>query len=781
MATPIRVTVFRGDERVLEEVFARDLLKIGRLASAHVKLEDPTVARIHAVLEASGAGYNLIDMGSPDGTRVNDAKVSKASVRDGDIVTVGPYRMQLTWAAQSEAAAPRTNPPPPPSGTGDVEPDMFVDVAVGPTSRPTSGIQSGFGAVPSTSPSASAPASSPAAPWSAQPVSGFSGSTAGTAQSIPPAATAPASAPRVAPGSGITVSPVASASSGSGPAPTSSATGAAPDPSASAALSGGDIAFEPAAPSSEPAVGAMPTGPGRAVSVTPADTRVGTARASVAPPVPGFDVGAATRSDVSTGSAWGSVPDNLASVRVPSNERALEIRTVWRGDVVLDTLTVFDQPRVTLGDERKVAGWGPFQKIERCDVEVPSRGLPAASFVLAESQATGAAEYRLNLPRGTTGHIDRVNGTHRNLDDVLRAGGATDPSFVAYDLQAEETVFVHLGDITLQIRYVRRAAVPLLPWSERISYEYLNTFILVLFFHVVSIGSFLATPQTQRNLEEDVYRAVNRFAQIRLTAEERRKQQQNMLAQLKSGERAAKAAGKEGKAGRRDAKPDSRGRRAVKGKPDDKQQAQAALQKLFGSNTQGAVAGIFGSGGLGGELESALGGVTGARVGDQKGLGGLGLRGSGPGGGGQSYTTAGTGPLGTKGRGGGGSGDYGVGAGSMGEKKDRGVTIYTDKVTIRGSLPKEIIRRVIKQHLPQIRYCYEKELVRSPGIFGKVSTEFIISAQGSVSTARIDQTTLDNAAVEQCIAQKIRTWRFPKPKGGGIVVVKYPFVLKQSG
>ena len=157
------------------------------------------------------------------------------------------------------------------------------------------------------------------------------------------------------------------------------------------------------------------------------------------------------------------------------------------------------------------------------------------------------------------------------------------------------------------------------------------------------------------------------------------------------------------------------------------------------------------------------------------------MRGSGPGGGGQSYTTAGTAPIGTKGKGGGGGGGYGDGAGSLGRKKDRSITIYTDKVTIRGSLPKEVIRRVIKQHLPQIRYCYEKELLRSPGIFGKVSTQFVISGAGTVSTAKVAETTLNNRAVESCITQKIRTWRFPKPKGGGIVVVKYPFVLKQSG
>ena len=40
---------------------------------------------------------------------------------------------------------------------------------------------------------------------------------------------------------------------------------------------------------------------------------------------------------------------------------------------------------------------------------------------------------------------------------------------------------------------------------------------------------------------------------------------------------------------------------------------------------------------------------------------------------------------------------------------------------------------------------------------------------------------MKNANVENCLASRIKTWVFPKPKGGGIVIVNYPFVFKQSG
>jgi len=34
---------------------------------------------------------------------------------------------------------------------------------------------------------------------------------------------------------------------------------------------------------------------------------------------------------------------------------------------------------------------------------------------------------------------------------------------------------------------------------------------------------------------------------------------------------------------------------------------------------------------------------------------------------------------------------------------------------------------------------------------------------------------LRNPTMEVCINQRIRRWVFPEPKGGGIVIVKYPF------
>jgi hypothetical protein len=38
-----------------------------------------------------------------------------------------------------------------------------------------------------------------------------------------------------------------------------------------------------------------------------------------------------------------------------------------------------------------------------------------------------------------------------------------------------------------------------------------------------------------------------------------------------------------------------------------------------------------------------------------------------------------------------------------------------------------------------------------------------------------------NASVDGCIARAVQRMLFPKPKGGGIVIVSYPFVLRTPG
>ena len=61
---------------------------------------------------------------------------------------------------------------------------------------------------------------------------------------------------------------------------------------------------------------------------------------------------------------------------------------------------------------------------------------------------------------------------------------------------------------------------------------------------------------------------------------------------------------------------------------------------------------------------------------------------------------------------------------------------------MRGALDPEVVRRVVRRHRAQIKYCYELELLRTPGLEGKVQVQWVIGPDGRVSRTKISGTTM---------------------------------------
>jgi outer membrane biosynthesis protein TonB len=89
----------------------------------------------------------------------------------------------------------------------------------------------------------------------------------------------------------------------------------------------------------------------------------------------------------------------------------------------------------------------------------------------------------------------------------------------------------------------------------------------------------------------------------------------------------------------------------------------------------------------------------------------------------------------------------------------------------------DVIRRILREHIPQFRYCYQKELDRKAGrdVSGTIGLIFTIGASGSVSKAGVDQTSGLPGNVKKCVVRVLKGIRFPRPLGGGKVDVKQPF------
>ncbi len=187
---------------------------------------------------------------------------------------------------------------------------------------------------------------------------------------------------------------------------------------------------------------------------------------------------------------------------------------------------------------------------------------------------------------------------------------------------------------------------------------------------------------------------------------------------------------------------------------------------------------------LGADPLNALGALMGDQTGANFGFGGLGPNGTGRGGGGTGLGTIGQGRLGTIGHGAGtGPGNgYGDGVGDFGGRPHGAVPhIRTGEADVHGSLSREVIRRTIRRHVNEVRFCYEQELSQRPDLAGRVTVTFIISQTGAVMSSGVQSSTLSNSIVEGCIVQAVRRWTFPAPDGGGVVGVNYPFVLDSTG
>jgi hypothetical protein len=93
-----------------------DVTTIGRGRGVDIRLDDPSVSRLHAEIVRRGPYVYIVDMGlSRNGTRVNGRPIARRVLEDGDVVSFGTARCRM-------GGIPRE----------DVDPDVEVRRAVAP-------------------------------------------------------------------------------------------------------------------------------------------------------------------------------------------------------------------------------------------------------------------------------------------------------------------------------------------------------------------------------------------------------------------------------------------------------------------------------------------------------------------------------------------------------------------------------------------------------------------------------------------------------------------------
>lgn len=86
-----RIALRLGDQRTVVD---QERFVIGRKKrEAAFVVADPNVSRQHAMLERTREGWVILDMASTNGVFVNGTRVTRALVRVGDVVVIGPARI----------------------------------------------------------------------------------------------------------------------------------------------------------------------------------------------------------------------------------------------------------------------------------------------------------------------------------------------------------------------------------------------------------------------------------------------------------------------------------------------------------------------------------------------------------------------------------------------------------------------------------------------------------------------------------------------------------------
>lgn len=233
----------------------------------------------------------------------------------------------------------------------------------------------------------------------------------------------------------------------------------------------------------------------------------------------------------------------------------------------------------------------------------------------------------------------------------------------------------------------------------------------------------------------------------------------------------------------------SEGSAATRRRPHEPRQADVPARGL------GGMAEVL-SGDVGEEVKKTLGTISsvaevlGGLRSDDVVVGhgsGSGLRGGGPGGGGEAAGLPfGAGSLQTGwggGKAGSGSagGSGGLDRGGPGEPAGTAEHRVVGKEASRPGqgLGPGAISRVVMSRMGAFRACYESALARDPTMRGTVTVAWSIDPSGSVSAANVASSSLDNARVEGCLLRQVRRLKFPsadKPTGG----VSWPFHFRPS-
>jgi hypothetical protein len=758
--------IFKNGQLVREDKLTQGVIKIGKVPSAHLRIDDESVSRMHAVVEVTNQVVSLIDLGSTRGTFVNGKKINKAVLQSGDVITVGDAQVEL---AIGEPAEPVRRPVDPtweasgPAGSAVVastpraSSSLHEPVAVRPPPPPP---QVALRSVPAPGAESQAAVSSAAPP--------------APAPSTPVATTAGAWTPSGSPGAALPIDTAAN------PAALHRALAESADEQ------GGARSVEVAAMLGDTVIGVKHCIDPRSGKVTPTTWAfVAAGAACLLASAIAFTVSVRTSADnTARRERWTHVDHKP--------ERAFRPELLGPGvDWLAFGGLALGLVGVTLGLWRmRGERTSPYYRIGTAPgVELATEHAPLPAFPLV---APSGDDFVFNFGAGIDGELI-LDGKATPLAELAAAGrsrpSATTAGAIEVAIPPNARIRARAGQTTFVVSAVarpRRHATPLLAGLESRALSYVAGSLAI---HL-GIWAFLQTiPAEAAGVSIDLGQLEDPSLRVRMPTNEdplpeqitesgtsgangKQPDAQMKLPSGASGNPEATQVSGHMEVKLRDNQP-----RLSNDKLRDEVIEHAIRDGILGSTllissikVLGATS-DFASGfdprDINGSIYGADGEGRGVFGGGTSGLfsgGGCpqepcGIIGTRPG-----YGTINLGPA---------KGPWGAGPNGGLPLRDhlKAVPYIGTPVTSTPTYDKSIVRRYIRRHLNEISYCYEKQLLAHPNLGGEVNATFFIGPKGAVQTST---GTGFDGEVTSCLAGVIKTIEFPPPGDGG-VQVNYPF------
>jgi hypothetical protein len=444
--------------------------------------------------------------------------------------------------------------------------------------------------------------------------------------------------------------------------------------------------------------------------------------------------------------------------KISPDSSFLKVALLWQGEKIKEHFFT-EGTDILIGSD-----------VHKNDFIIPSENLPSKSFPIFRINPKGVYHTALRKDMDGTVRIDNVTS---EIKDFVQKH--------TWNISGENYVPLAVGDwgvfkfddLSLFFQSVKPDEKMPRKGVFTLDKNMLSAFALsaVLAFSLIITATIFWEEDISWEKKQDIRKLLKMDVQI---AEEKEEE----LIELGEEEDTVgkKAEGEEGKFGDPDEDPKIESKVP---KRDGKMVSQIdpkkiGLNDLLSTNKLGksAISSILSDdSGFTNKLAVAMSG-TGTELVIGHGAGGMGFKGTGPGGGGTSGygRIHGLGKIDT----GGGMGMK-AGLGAKGKRQVAQISLGQGSST--GFCNKNNIRTVVLRRAGAIRACYEAQLQIHAELAGKITARWTINLEGDVEAETIlPGSTLQDANVENCILRTIHRMKFDKPEGG-ICVVQWPFVF----